>query len=144
MINIICSGKLKENYLKEMIDDYEMRIKKYHKINVIEIKDDGLETEASNILKIINPKDYVIVCAIDGDVMDSLEFSKYLDNTFTHFSTITFVIGSSEGIHSSVYSRANKLLSFSKFTLPHGLFRAVLLEQIYRSFKIINNETYHK
>ena len=145
MINIICSGKIKENYLVDLIDDYKKRISKYHKINIIEIKDENdLEIEANNILKNINPKDYVVALAINGDVMDSVEFAKFIDETFIATGTIDFVIGSSDGLSNRIYERANKKISFSKFTMPHGLFRGVLLEQIYRAFKINNNEKYHK
>ena len=145
MINIICSGKIKESYLNELIDDYKMRISKYHKINIIEIKDENdLNKEATNILKYIGERDYVIACAIDGNVYSSIDFARLIDETFNHFGTIDFVIGSSYGLADIVYERANMKLSFSKFTLPHGLFRGVLLEQIYRSFKINNNESYHK
>lgn len=145
MINIICSGKIKEKYLIELIDDYKKRINKYHKINIIEIKDeDNLVSEAKNILKQIGDKDYVIACAIEGNTLDSNSFAKLIEETFNQTSTIDFVIGSSYGLDNSVIKRANKVLSFSKFTMPHGLFRGVLLEQIYRAFKINNNETYHK
>lgn len=145
MINIICSGKIKEKYLIELIDDYKKRINKYHKINIIEIKDeDNLVSEAKNILKQISDKDYVIACAIEGNTLDSNSFAKLIEETFNQASTIDFVIGSSYGLDNSVIKRANKVLSFSKFTMPHGLFRGILLEQIYRAFKINNNETYHK
>lgn len=145
MINIICSGKIKEKYLSDLIEDYKVRISKYHKINIIEIKDENdLKKEAVNILKNVDSKDYVIVCAINGKELTSVEFAKFIDETFITNSTIDFVIGSSEGLDESVYERANLELSFGKFTMPHGLFRGVLLEQIYRAFKINNNERYHK
>ena len=145
MINIICSGKIKEKYLTELIDDYKTRISKYHKIDIIEIKDENdLKSEAINILKHIGPRDYVVTCAIDGETMTSIEFATFIDKTFLDSGTIDFVIGSSLGLDTTVYERADKKLSFSKFTMPHGLFRGVLLEQIYRAFKINNNEKYHK
>jgi len=145
MINIICSGKIKENYLNELIEDYKSRINKYHKIGIIEIKDENnLDIEAENILKHIGQRDYVIACAIEGKEINSIEFSKLLDNAFLNSGTIDFIIGSSDGLSTKVKMRANELLSFSRLTMPHGLFRGVLLEQIYRAFKINNNEKYHK
>ncbi len=145
MINIICLGKIKEKYLTELVADYERRISKYHKINIIELKDVGnLDEEGQNIEKYIGPRDYTIVCDIEGKKMGSAEFSTVIDRAFQSSGTINFVIGSSEGVCASVKERANLRLSFSDFTMPHGLFRGVLLEQIYRAFKINNHETYHK
>ena len=145
MIQIICLGKIKENYLKDAIDDYYSRIKKYHKIEIIELKDtDNLDSEKDDILKHIDNRDYVIACTLEGNNIDSKEFASIIDKTFITNPTITFVIGSSTGLHDDVKKRANYLLSFSKLTFPHGLFRGILLEQIYRAFKIINNESYHK
>lgn len=145
MIKIICSGKIKESYLFALIEDYKKRISKYHKLELIEIKDENdLDKEAKNILKYIDKKDFVIACAIEGETMDSISFAKFLDCIFINHGTIDFVIGSSDGLAKKIYDRADKQISFSSFTLPHGLFRGVLLEQIYRAFKINNNETYHK
>lgn len=145
MIKIICLGKLKENYLKEMVLDYTKRIRKYHKIEIIELKDEeGLDVEAKNILKHIDAKDYVITLEIKGKNLDSLELAEVIRNTFINYSTIVFVIGSSMGLSNEVSLRSNLRLSFSSLTFPHGLFRGMLLEQIYRAFKINNNENYHK
>jgi len=145
MINIICVGKLKEQYIKDMVADYEKRISKYHKINIIELKEEiSLEKEAENMFKNIKPTDYVIALAIEGKQNDSVAFANMINDTFNHFGTIDFIIGESNGIAPEIKKRANYLLSFSKMTFPHGLFRSILLEQIYRSFKIINNEKYHK
>lgn len=145
MIKIICLGKLKENYLKEMVLDYTKRIRKYHKIEIIELKDEeGIDVEAKNILKHIDAKDYVITLEIKGKNLDSLEFAEVIRNTFINYSTIVFVIGSSMGLSNEVSLRSNLRLSFSSLTFPHGLFRGMLLEQIYRAFKINNNENYHK
>ena len=145
MIKIICLGKLKENYLKEMVLDYTKRIRKYHKIEIIELKDEeGIDVEEKNILKHIDAKDYVITLEIKGKNLDSLEFAEVMRNTFISYSTIVFVIGSSMGLGKEVSLRSNLKLSFSTLTFPHGLFRGVLLEQIYRAFKINNNENYHK
>lgn len=145
MIKIICLGKLKENYLKEMVLDYTKRIRKYHKMEIIELKDEeGLDVEAKNILKHIDAKDYVITLEIKGKNLDSLELAEVIRNTFINYSTIVFVIGSSMGLSNEVSLRSNLRLSFSSLTFPHGLFRGMLLEQIYRAFKINNNENYHK
>ncbi len=145
MIRIICLGKIKEQYLTDLILDYEKRISKYHKLEIIELKDtNDLAMEKEAIKKYISPRDYVISCAIEGKQIDSLNFSSLLDNTFNNYPCITFIIGSSNGLHQDIKDMSNMLLSFSKLTYPHGFFRGILLEQIYRGFKIINNETYHK
>lgn len=145
MIKLICLGKIKEDYLNKLIADYQKRISRYHKIELIELNDsNNLEKEAVDILKHINNQDYVIALDIDGEIIDSESLAKKIDQTFLTNSTITFIIGSSFGLHPDIKKRANYRLSFSKMTFPHGLFRGILLEQIYRSFKILNNETYHK
>ena len=145
MIKILCVGKIKENYLKEMISDYQKRINKYHKLEIIEVNDsNSLDLERDLLLKHIDTRDYVITLEILGKSFKSEELASKLENTFVHYPVITFVIGSSLGLHEDIKRRSNMALSFSEFTFPHGLFRAILLEQIYRSFKIINHETYHK
>ena len=138
-------GKIKEDYLNKLIDDYKKRISRYHKIEIIELNDSNdLQKESVDILKHINNQDYVIALDIDGENLDSVSLAKKIDTTFLNYGTITFIIGSSFGLHEDIKRRANYRLSFSKLTFPHGLFRGILLEQIYRSFKILNNETYHK
>lgn len=145
MIKLICMGKIKEDYLNKLIEDYKKRISRYHKIEVIELNDSNdLQKESVDILKHINNQEYVIALDINGETLDSVALAKKIDSTFLNYGTITFIIGSSFGLHEDVKRRANYKLSFSKLTFPHGLFRGVLLEQIYRSFKILNNETYHK
>ena len=145
MIKIICSGKLKEKYLVDLVDDYLKRISKYHKIELIEIKDENsLEKEKESILKHIGRNEFIVTLDIKGTKIDSVELAKLIDQAFIVSSTITFIIGSSIGIHDDIKNMANKSISFSDMTFPHGLFRGMLLEQIYRSFKINNNETYHK
>ena len=144
MIKIICIGKLKKNYLKELCDDYKLRISKYHKIEIIELKDGKMEDETKSILKIFKDSDYNIVMAIEGNKKDSLSFAKLIDEKFNKYGTITFIIGASNGISNTIKEKADLLLSFSDNTFPHGLFRGILLEQIYRAFKINNNELYHK
>lgn len=144
MIKILCVGKIKEQYLTDLILDYHKRINKYHKLEITEIKDEGIEKEESALLKLIKPTDYVISLCIEGNTYSSLEFASLLDNTFQTNSNIIFVIGGSDGLGEQIKNRSNLKLSFSKLTFPHGLFRGILLEQIYRAFKINNNETYHK
>ena len=145
MIKIICMGKIKEDYLTKMIEDYKKRISRYHKIEIIELNDSNdLQKEAVDIQKHINNQDYVIALDINGENLDSESLAKKIDSIFLTNGTITFIIGSSYGLHDDIKKRANYKLSFSKLTFPHGLFRGILLEQIYRSFKILNNETYHK
>lgn len=145
MIKIICMGKIKEDYLNKMILDYKTRISRYHKIEIIELNDSNdLQKESVDILKHIHNQDYVIALDIDGENLDSVSLAKKIDSIFLNNGIITFIIGSSFGLHEDIKKRANYRLSFSKLTFPHGLFRGILLEQIYRSFKILNNETYHK
>lgn len=145
MIKIVCVGKIKENYLNELINDYLKRINKYHKLEIIEVKDnDNMKLERDNLLKVINSKDYNIALFINGKSYNSLEFATHLNNLFNHESNITFIIGGSNGLDEEVLNLCEEKLSFSTLTFPHGLFRGILLEQIYRAFKINNNETYHK
>lgn len=145
MIKIIAVGSLKEKYLKSMVEDYYKRITKYHKIELIEVKDSNITKEKDEILKKINKNDYIISLDIYGREYNSIEFKDHLENLFNNGkSNITFIIGGSDGIDDEIKSLSNELISFSKLTFPHGLFRAILLEQIYRSFKIMNNESYHK
>ena len=145
MIKILCVGKIKEDYLKELINDYQKRINIYHKLEIIELKDSDIETESKEIIKNINEKDYNILLDIKGKKYNSIELSELINKTFINgYGTITFVIGASNGVTEEVKKKCNLLLSFSDLTFPHGLFRGMLLEQIYRSFKIINNESSHK
>ena len=144
MIKIICVGKIKEKYLRDAISDYEKRISKYHKINIIEVEDSMMKEESIRLLKNIKKDDFVITLEINGNVISSVEFANKIDKLFITNSNITFVIGGSDGIDDSVKERSNYSLSFSTLTFPHQLFRVILLEQIYRCFKILNNETYHK
>lgn len=146
MIKIICFGKLKEDYLINAVNDYYERVNKYHKISILELKDsENIIEEEKELLKIIqNDKSYKILLDIKGEEVSSIEFSTLINDKLTHFSSITFIIGSSNGVSENIKNFVNQRISFGKITMPHGLFRAVLLEQIYRSFKILNNESYHK
>ena len=148
MIKIICIGKIKEDYLRKGIDEYKKRITKYSKIEIIELEDESsgniLEKEKNKILKYINDKDYIITLEINGDYIDSIDLSKKIEKIYLNYSNITFIIGGSYGLHDDIKNKSNYALSFSKLTFPHQLFRMMLLEQIYRAFKISHNESYHK
>lgn len=145
MIKIICVGKIKEKYLIDATNDYLKRLTKYHKVEIMELKDSGITKEKEEILKVINKNDYIISMAIEGKEFSSLELHSKIEKLLTNGkSNITFIIGGSDGIHKEIKDISNELLSFSKLTFPHGLFRLLLLEQLYRTFKIENGETYHK
>lgn len=144
MIKVICVGKIKEDYLTNLINDYSSRIKKYHKFEIIELKDSDIKEEGTLILKQIKPTDFVVSLEINGNNLTSMELARNIDTWLMNYANITFVIGGSDGISDEVKKISKYRLSFGNNTFPHGLFRGILLEQIYRSFKIINNETYHK
>jgi len=151
MIKIITVGNLKEKYLKDAIEEYSKRIKKYTNIEIIEVKDEGLveeqkaiNLESEKIKKYLSDKDYIITLEIEGKELTSPEFAKKLDQIQIESSNIVFIIGGSYGLSEELKSKAKFHLSFSKMTFPHQLFRVMLLEQIYRAYKIINNEKYHK
>lgn len=144
MIKIICVGKVKEKFYRDAIDEYMMRISKYHKVIIEEVVDSNLDKEKDLILRHVNKRDYIITLEIEGNQLSSLELSNFLDKTMIINSNITFIIGGSYGLHDDIKSIANYKLSFSKLTFPHQLFRVILLEQLYRTYKIRNNENYHK
>lgn len=151
MIKIITVGNIKEKYLKEAIEEYSKRIKKYTNLEIIEVKDEGLveeskaiSLEAEKIKKYLNQKEYIITMEIDGKEMTSVEFSNKINQILIENSNITFIIGGSYGLSTEIKQQAKLHLSFSKMTFPHQLFRVMLLEQVYRAYKIMNNESYHK
>lgn len=150
MITIITVGKIKEKYIKEGINDYLKRISKYTKVELIELEDESfdktktLKKESEKILKKLNLKSYIITLEIDGEELSSIELAKLIDKKTSLNSNITFIIGGSYGLDDEIKKLSNYKLSFSKLTFPHQLFRLLFLEQIYRSYKIINNEEYHK
>lgn len=144
MIRIICVGKIKENYLTDMINDYLKRVNKYHKVEIIELKDSNINEEGLLIEKNLKDKDFIITMEINGNNLDSVSFSNKINEWLINNSNLVFVIGGSNGIADNILSKSNYRLSFGKNTFPHGLFRGILIEQIYRSFKILNNESYHK
>lgn len=155
-INLIAVGKIKEKYLKDAIDEYAKRLSKFCSLNIIEVnesvakvenesnKKKSLEDEAQSIISKLK-NEYVIALDIDGKEYSTIEISKKIKEiTLKGISEISFIIGGSYGLDDSVKKRADLRLSFSRLTFPHQLFRVILLEQIYRVFKIINNEPYHK
>lgn len=151
MIKILCVGKIKEKFFKDAIFEYSKRLSKYTNLQIIEVDDinsDNINTildkEKDLIIKHISSKDYVITLEIEGKQLSSLELSKKIEELQIYNSSIVFIIGGSYGLHQQIKDRADYKLSFSKLTFPHQLFRIILLEQIYRAYKIINNESYHK
>ncbi len=151
MIKIICIGKVKEKFYREAIDEYLKRLQKYDKMEIIELKDENLMDDEANlieegkrILSRINANDYLIALDVLSKELNSEEFASQIELLRNESKKICFVIGGSNGLSKEVRDRANEKISFSKMTFPHQLFRIILLEQIYRSFKINNNETYHK
>ena len=157
-IQIISVGKLKEKYLKMGIEEYTKRMGAYAKMGLVEVSDEKApeqlsladmeivkKKEGDRILAKIAPDTYVIALAIEGKMKSSEELANDLESLMTYGkSKIAFVIGGSLGLHDDVMKRSNEKLSFSKMTLPHQLMKLVLVEQIYRAFRIINNAPYHK
>ena len=157
-IKVVTVGKLKEKYLKDGISEYSKRISRFAKLEMIELADEKtpdkasesenqkiLEIEGQRILSKVGDRDFVIVLAIEGKTFSSEEFSKQLEEaSIKGFSTLTFIIGGSLGLSSSVKNRANLSVSFGRLTLPHQLMRLVLVEQIYRAFTIQQGSPYHK
>lgn len=152
MIKIIGIGKIKDKHLQALIDDYVLKIQRYHKIEVIEVKDEPikddekavLDIEADRALSKIKDNEYVILLDLHGNQIDSVKFAKHIDSLFINNSHLTFIIGGSLGLGDKLLKRANERLKLSEMTFLHGMTRLILVEQIYRSFKILNNETYHK
>ncbi|WP_413304984.1 23S rRNA (pseudouridine(1915)-N(3))-methyltransferase RlmH [Bacillus sp. 1P10SD] len=157
-ISIITVGKLKEKYLKLGIEEYVKRLSAYAKIEVVEVADEKAPEELSElemkqvkqkegerILAKISADTYVIALAIQGKLQSSEELADTLDKLATYGkSKIAFVIGGSLGLSEEVLKRSNEQLSFSRMTFPHQLMRLILVEQIYRAFRINRNEPYHK
>lgn len=156
-IDIICIGKIKENYLKDAISEYSKRLSKYCKLNIIELQDipipsktnktidmDIKTKESNNILNHIKKDSCIFALDLKGKSYSSEEFSDKIQNISMTNSHITFIIGGSLGLTDDLLQKCNNKVCFSKMTFPHQLIRVFLLEQIYRGFKIINNETYHK
>ena len=156
-IKIYAIGKIKDFY-KAGVDEYLKRISGYSKIEVIELKDESIidkpsdleikkaiDNEGKRVLSLLKNNEFLIGLDLNKKEMDSVEFSKFLiEKLESNGSNISFVIGGSYGLSEELKKRVNTSISISKFTLPHQLARLVLVEQIFRAFKIINNETYHK
>lgn len=157
-ITIVTVGKIKDKYLKMGIDEFDKRLKPYAKLNLVEVADEKApetlseaemeavkKKEADRILAKISSDTHVIALAIEGKQRTSEQLAQNIESLMTYGkSKVCFVIGGSLGLHDSVYKRANELLSFSKMTFPHQLMKLILLEQIYRAFRIMKNEPYHK
>ena len=153
MIKIVSVGKVKSNHLKALIEDYVEKVSHYSKIEVIECKDEDLsktlpekvkEIEGERILKQIKNEDFVILLDLRGKHVDTMAFKDKIQSLIDSSKNIDFVIGGSIGVSDEVKNRANMLLKLSDMTFLHQMTRLIILEQIYRAFKIMNNETYHK
>ena len=157
-ISILCVGKIRERYLKDAIAEYTKRISRFCVVEIVEVGDCEIpdrasrgieerikEEEGEKILRRITPGSMTIALDIQGQMLDSCELAKKLDNYFVlGNSQISFIIGGSIGLGKNVLDRVDYRLSFSRMTFPHQLMRVILLEQIYRSMKILHGETYHK
>lgn len=157
-ITLVTVGKIKEKFYRDAIEEYSKRLSRYCKLDIVEVADEKtpdhasdaenkkiLSKEGERILAHIRDNTYVIVLAIQGKMLDSVELSKKMEQlAVSGEGDITFVIGGSLGLDESVYHRADYKLSFSPMTFPHQLMRVILLEQIYRAFRISANEPYHK
>lgn len=157
-ITLIVVGKIKEKYFVDAIAEYKKRLSRYATIKIVEVADEKTpdkanagkeilvkEKEGSRILKYIKEESYVVSLAINGEMLNSENLSKKIENLgINGISHITFIIGGSLGLDDRVLKASNYLLSFSKMTFPHQMMRVILLEQIYRSYKIMTGEPYHK
>ena len=157
-ITIVCVGKIKEKFYRDALAEYTKRLSRYCSLTIMEVADEKTKEQASEtecainrdregerILKSIRDDGYVIALAIDGKTLDSVELSEKIDKLgLSGKSNVYFVIGGSLGLSDAVMKRADYKLSFSRMTFPHQLMRVILLEQIYRSYRIINHEPYHK
>lgn len=156
-ISIICIGKIKENYLKDAVNEYSKRLSKFCNLKITELPDEKLPSkinesiindiknkECDKIIDAIKKDSYVISLDLKGKEYSSEDFSKKIENIALNFnSSITFIIGGTLGLNENVLSLAREKICFSKMTFPHQLIRVFLLEQLFRAFKISNNETYH-
>lgn len=145
-ITILCIGKMKESYWRDASKEYEKRLSKYCKLSIIELKEAlNPEKEGQDIIKRIKSEDFVIALDMKGLAVTSQGLAQQIESlAIQGKSNLVIIIGGSEGLSQEPLQRANLQLSFSKLTFPHQMIRIFLLEQIYRSFKIIKGETYHK
>ena len=152
MIKIVCVGKVKDKNLAALISEYAEKINHYHKLEIVEVKDEAikdneqavLDKEAESVLSKIRDDEYVILLDLHGKSIDSIGLANKLDRLFISNPRITFVIGGSLGLSDKLRKRANEKLKLSDLTFLHQMTRLIILEQIYRCFKILNNETHHK
>ena len=156
-INVICVGKIKESFFRDAILEYSKRLSRFCNLTITELQDEKIpekasekieqeikEKEGQNIISHIKKDSYVIALDLTGKELDSVALSQKIENLSISNSSITFIIGGSLGLSNQVLNYCNEKLCSSKMTFPHQLIRIFLLEQIYRAFKIANNETYHK
>ena len=157
-INIICTGKIKENYLKDAITEYSKRLSKYCNLNIIELQDEKLpnnlngtleesikQKECKNVIAHLKRESYIICLDLKGKELSSEQFSKKIEEISLNLnSSITFIIGGTLGLTNEILNISNESICFSKMTFPHQLIRVFLLEQIFRAFKISKGETYHR
>ena len=149
-INLVCVGNLKEKFSRDEQAEYLKRLSAFCKVNVVEVKEQNhlenpaliLEKESEEILK--NLKGYIFLCDINSKEYSSESFAKKIEGLMQTNSTITFVVGGSYGVSEKVRGVCDEKISFSPMTFPHNLFRIMLLEQLYRSFTILNGKSYHK
>lgn len=157
-IKILCVGKIKEKFYRDAIAEYEKRLSRYCKLSIIEVADEKTpdkcsqteellikEKEAARLLSHVKDNDHLIALAIDGKSYDSVSFADHLEQlAVSGTSNLVFVIGGSLGLHNDILCKCKERLSFSAMTFPHQLMRVILLEQLYRSYRIRNHEPYHK
>lgn len=152
MIKIVCVGKIKDKNLSSLIEDYLKKINSYHKLEIIEVKDEPirdnplqvLNIEGNRLLEKIGDDEYVILLDLHGKAIDSVSLANKIDRLFISHSKITLVIGGSLGLGDNIRKRANEAIKLSDLTFLHQMTRLILVEQLYRCFKILNNENYHK
>ena len=157
-ITLVTVGKIKEKYFRDAIAEYQKRLSKYCRLEIVEVADEKTpdkasetgeaqirQREAARILKAVRDNAYCIALTIDGKKRDSVNLATHIEQLgLSGKSNLVFVIGGSLGLHDSVVQRADETLSFSELTFPHQLMRVILMEQIYRCFRILNGEPYHK
>ena len=156
-INVICIGKVKEKFFRDAIDEYSKRLSKYCKLNILELPDEKIPDrtnlnieneiktkECNNIINHIKKDSYIVCLDLKGKELSSEEFSKNIENISMQSSQITFIIGGSLGLTEKLLGLSNQKICFSKMTFPHQLMKLILVEQVYRAYKIMRRETYHK
>ncbi len=157
-IRVLCVGKVRESFFRSAIAEYSKRLSRYCRLEIVEVPDEKTpenasaaekeqikNTEGKRLLRAVHETDYVIALAIEGKMLDSAAFAREIEQLGVHgISSLSFLIGGSLGLSEEILQRADTQLSFSKMTFPHQLMRVILLEQIYRGYRIIHGEPYHK